>query len=81
MTDYDGLICALLDARKNEVYAAVFRKTGEVINRVTEDAVASAANVIETVRGLQRGTTLPVCRRRCYRLQEFAVGLARDSSA
>ena len=55
VTDYDGLICAFLDARKNEVYAAVFQKTGEVINRVTEDAVASAASVIETVRGLQRG--------------------------
>src|SRR4029077_18019004 len=52
--DYDGLICAFLDARKNEVYAAVFQKSGEVINRVTEDAVASAASVIETVRGLQR---------------------------
>jgi tRNA threonylcarbamoyladenosine biosynthesis protein TsaB len=55
VTDYDGLICALLDARKNEVYAAVFRKTGDVINRVTADAVASAANVIATVREFQRG--------------------------
>jgi tRNA threonylcarbamoyladenosine biosynthesis protein TsaB len=55
VTDYEGLICAFLDARKNEVYAAVFRKSGEVINRVTEDSVASAANVIEVVRGLQRG--------------------------
>jgi tRNA threonylcarbamoyladenosine biosynthesis protein TsaB len=54
VTDYDGLICALLDARKNEVYAAVFRKTGDVVNRVTEDTVASAANVVATVRELQR---------------------------
>ena len=56
VTDYDGLICALLDARKNEVYAALFRKTGNVINRVTEDTVASAANVIATVREFQRGS-------------------------
>jgi tRNA threonylcarbamoyladenosine biosynthesis protein TsaB len=56
VTDYDGLICALLDARKNEVYAAVFRKTGDVINRVTQDTVASAANVIATVRVFQRGS-------------------------
>src|SRR6478672_10409581 len=48
VTDYDGLICTLLDARKNEVYAAVFRKTGDVVNRVTEDIVASAANVVAT---------------------------------
>ena len=56
VTDYDGLICALLDARKNEVYAAVFRKTGDVINRVTADTVVSAANLIATVREFQRGT-------------------------
>jgi tRNA threonylcarbamoyladenosine biosynthesis protein TsaB len=55
VTDYDGLICALLDARKNEVYAAVFRKTGDVINRVTADIVASAADVIAIVREFQRG--------------------------
>ena len=52
VTDFEGLICALLDARKNEVYAAVFRKTADIVNRVTEDAVASAANVVEMVRGL-----------------------------
>jgi tRNA threonylcarbamoyladenosine biosynthesis protein TsaB len=57
VTDYDGLICTLLDARKNEVYAAVFRKTGDVVNRVTEDIVASAANVFATVRELQRGAS------------------------
>jgi tRNA threonylcarbamoyladenosine biosynthesis protein TsaB len=56
VTDYEGLICALLDARKNEVYAAVFRKTADIVNRVTEDVVASAANVVEMVRGLQRGS-------------------------
>jgi tRNA threonylcarbamoyladenosine biosynthesis protein TsaB len=52
VTDYEGLICALLDARKNEVYAAVFRKTADVVNRVTEDAVTSAPNVVEMIRGL-----------------------------
>jgi tRNA threonylcarbamoyl adenosine modification protein YeaZ len=57
VTDYDGLICTLLDARKHEVYAAVFRKTGDVVNRVTEDTVASAANVVATVRELQRGAS------------------------
>src|SRR5215468_7865259 len=45
VTDYEGLICALLDARKNEVYAAVFRKT--------PDAVISAPNLVEMIRGLR----------------------------
>jgi tRNA threonylcarbamoyladenosine biosynthesis protein TsaB len=56
VTDYEGLICALLDARKNQVYAAVFRKTADVVNRVTEDTVATAANVVEVVRGFQSGS-------------------------
>jgi tRNA threonylcarbamoyladenosine biosynthesis protein TsaB len=56
VTDYEGLICALLDARKNEVYAAVFRKSADVVNRLTEDAVTSAANVVEMVRGFQSGS-------------------------
>ena len=75
VTDYEGLICVLLDARKNEVYAAVFRKTADIVNRVTEDAVASAANVVEMVRGLQ-SSPLPVRRRRCRRLQTFVPGIA-----
>ena len=57
VTDYEGLICTLLDARKNEVYAALFRKTAAGLNRVTEDAVTSAANLIEMVRGLQGDST------------------------
>lgn len=55
VTNYDGLICALLDARKNEVYAAVFRKNGQVINRITEDTVASVANIIAIAQDLRRG--------------------------
>jgi tRNA A37 threonylcarbamoyladenosine modification protein TsaB len=55
VTNYDGLVCALLDARKKEVYAAVFRKNGEVINRITEDAVVSVANLIAIARDLRRG--------------------------
>ena len=53
VTDYEGLIGTLLDARKNEVYAALFRKTSDGVNRITEDTVTSAPNVVEMVRGLQ----------------------------
>jgi tRNA threonylcarbamoyladenosine biosynthesis protein TsaB len=55
VTDYDGMICALLDARKNEVYAAVFQKTGDVLDRVTQDAVGPVVKTIEMVRGFQKG--------------------------
>ncbi|HEY7318251.1 MAG TPA: tRNA (adenosine(37)-N6)-threonylcarbamoyltransferase complex dimerization subunit type 1 TsaB [Candidatus Binatia bacterium] len=55
VTNYDGLICALLDARKNEVYAGVFRKSGPAIDRVMEDTVGSIANMIAWVQDLRRG--------------------------
>ena len=55
VSDYEGLICALLDARKDELYAALFRRTGEVVQRVTKDTLGSATTVTEMIRGFQRG--------------------------
>ena len=55
--DHDGLICSLLDARKNEVYAALFQKSDDGIRRVTDDTIASAESVIEMVRHFQNGAT------------------------
>lgn len=50
--DFDGVICALLDARKSEVYAALFRKRHQELARLTEDLLASAGSVINQVRGV-----------------------------
>ncbi len=50
VTDFDGLICSFLDARKNEVYAALFRRTETDLTRLTEDLVAPAEAAIETAR-------------------------------
>jgi tRNA threonylcarbamoyladenosine biosynthesis protein TsaB len=43
--DDDGFICSLLDARKNEVYAALFRRAGKTLTRLSEDAVLSVSRV------------------------------------
>jgi tRNA threonylcarbamoyladenosine biosynthesis protein TsaB len=56
VTDYDGLICPVLDARKNEVYVALFKKTGDTVHRLCEDTVASAAAILEITRPLAKGT-------------------------
>ena len=45
--DADGFICSLLDARKQEVYAALFRRAGKVLTRVSDDAVLSVSRVSE----------------------------------
>jgi tRNA threonylcarbamoyladenosine biosynthesis protein TsaB len=55
VTNYEGLICSLLDARKNEVYAALFQNADGAVNRLTEDGVTSALNVIEMVQRFQKG--------------------------
>jgi tRNA threonylcarbamoyladenosine biosynthesis protein TsaB len=53
--DYDGLICSLIDARKGEVYAALFQKTDDVIKRITDDTIGSAASAMEMVGHFQKG--------------------------
>jgi len=57
VTDYEGLICSLLDARKKEVYAALFEKTKAALKRVSQDTVGSINDVIGMVQGFRQGAT------------------------
>src|SRR5215470_3849581 len=50
VTDYDGLICSLLDAQKKEVYGALFNRSGDNLERVTEDSVLGVKDIIDLVR-------------------------------
>jgi tRNA threonylcarbamoyladenosine biosynthesis protein TsaB len=55
--DFEGFICPFLDARKKEVYAALFHRRGERLERVSDDVVASPQTVIQSLRnrlGLER---------------------------
>lgn len=45
--DQDGLVCSILDARKQEVYAALFRKNGECLERLTEDLVSPPGRLLQ----------------------------------
>jgi len=55
VTDYEGLICSLLDARKKEVYAALFEKTEVALKRLSQDTVGSIDDVVGMVRGFRPG--------------------------
>ena len=55
VADFEGVICSLVDARKNEVYAALFRRQENALTRLTEDLVAPAVNVIELARTFLSG--------------------------
>jgi tRNA threonylcarbamoyladenosine biosynthesis protein TsaB len=45
--NFTGLICSFLDARRKEVYTALFRRNGDGLTRITEDRVAGATEIVE----------------------------------
>lgn len=49
-TQFDGIICSLLDARKSEVYSALFRRHGSQLVRLTNDALVSIDKALNHVR-------------------------------
>lgn len=48
--NFDGIICSLLDARKSDVYMALFRRAGECLSRLTEDALLPIDTAMECAR-------------------------------
>ena len=55
VTGWDGLVCPLLDARKKEVYAALFRKEAETLERLSEDLVCAPEKVLCQLESLADG--------------------------
>lgn len=53
VTDWEGLVCPFLDARKKEVYAAIFRKSAENLERLTDDLVSSPEKVAQHILSLE----------------------------
>jgi len=49
VTDWNGLVCPFLDARKKEVYAALFRKRAGKLERLTQDLVSPADEIIRRI--------------------------------
>jgi tRNA threonylcarbamoyladenosine biosynthesis protein TsaB len=49
VTGFEGIICSLLDARKSEVYFALFRGEADQIKRITEDAITPISGALEQV--------------------------------
>jgi tRNA threonylcarbamoyladenosine biosynthesis protein TsaB len=48
--DYEGWVCALLDARKKQVYARLFQKAGDSLTGLSEHLLVPAKSVVEQVR-------------------------------
>jgi tRNA threonylcarbamoyladenosine biosynthesis protein TsaB len=56
--NFAGSICSFLDARKQEVYAALFRRAGDGLTRITQDRAAGAAEIAELAGKLPGGPCL-----------------------
>src|ERR1043166_9641731 len=48
--DHEGFVCPFLDAREEEVYAALFRREGSRLERVSDDVVAAPVAVLDAAR-------------------------------
>ena len=55
--NFDGLVCSLLDARKNEVYAALFSRTEMDLTRLMEDVVVPVDAVVKRIQTLARAAS------------------------
>jgi tRNA threonylcarbamoyladenosine biosynthesis protein TsaB len=55
VTDFEGIICSLLDARKSEVYFALFSREAHQIKRITIDAVTSLDALLDQIRNCEGG--------------------------
>jgi tRNA threonylcarbamoyladenosine biosynthesis protein TsaB len=60
VNDFNGIIGALLDARKGEVYVALFRRHDQSLNRLTEDAVLSIESAIDLFKNFHADRALPL---------------------
>ena len=52
VSGFEGMVCPILDARKGEVYGAVFRKHRSQLERLTEDALMPFLSFLEELRNL-----------------------------
>ena len=51
---YEGLVCACMDARRNQVYNAVFSAEGGVLTRVTEDRAIALSDLKEELKKAEK---------------------------
>ena len=48
MIAYKGLVCAVMNARRAQVYTALFRSDGNELTRITEDTAITRYKIIKT---------------------------------
>jgi tRNA threonylcarbamoyladenosine biosynthesis protein TsaB len=84
---FEGMVCPVLDARKGEVYGAIFRKHGNQLERLTEDTLMTIANFLEELRDLGRparclliGDGATVCRSLVQKAPDLQIHTADEDA-
>jgi len=49
LAELDGIICPVINARRNQVYSALFRSENGVITRLTEDSIALIQDIDDII--------------------------------
>ena len=57
----DGIVCAAMDARREQLYNALFRVSGETVTRLTPDRVIAAADLTEELAASFAGEPIYPC--------------------
>jgi tRNA threonylcarbamoyladenosine biosynthesis protein TsaB len=85
VTDFDGVVCSLLDARKNETYSALFHTQGNHFERLTEDEIVPVLRVFERLRAFGEpclfiGDGVPVYRALIEQQPQLEVQIAEEDA-
>jgi tRNA threonylcarbamoyladenosine biosynthesis protein TsaB len=83
VTNFEGIVCSLLDARKNEAYSALFHKHGNHLDRLTEDEIIPVPRVCERLRAFGEpclfiGDGVTAYRALIEQSSEFQVRIAEE---
>lgn len=85
VTDFDGVVCSLLDAGKNEAYSALFHRHGNHFERLTEDEIVPVLRVFERLRAFGEpclfiGDGVPVYRALIEQQPQLEVHIAEEDA-
>jgi len=58
VNNFEGIIASLLDARKSELYLALFRRDNVTTTRLTSDSIVSVSSAVDLVRKYGIGSSL-----------------------
>jgi tRNA threonylcarbamoyladenosine biosynthesis protein TsaB len=54
VTGFEGIVCSLLDARKHEVYSALFHKHEDRLERLKQDEIIPVVRLLEQLRAFNK---------------------------